>query len=67
MTDAELLALTALTNQETILMDGENAQRTSLGQSQAYVSDWWGYYHALLHKEMDRRGLIPTEKTVTHD
>lgn len=62
MTEAELIALAALTNQETMLMEGENAQRTSLGQSQAYVSDSWGYYHTLLHKEMGRRGLIPIEE-----
>ena len=65
MTEAELIALAALTNQETILMEGENAQRTHQGHSQAYVFDSWGYYHTLLQKEMDSRGLIPTEGRTT--
>ena len=60
MTEAELMALVALTQQETILMAGENAQREHLGQSMAYVTDSWGPYHKALHDEMERRfpGLL---------
>ncbi len=58
MNDVELAALTSLVEQETVLMEGENALRANQGFSPAYGYDGWGYYHGILHTELEDRKLF---------
>ncbi len=58
MTDVELAALTALVEQETVLMAGENALRERHNNSPAYGADGWGVYHRHLHIELENRKLF---------
>jgi hypothetical protein len=56
MTDAELLALTALVNQETIIMAAENKDREMNNYAMAYVN--YGDYCNKLIEELQKRGTI---------
>lgn len=55
MTEAELMALVALTQQETVLMASANLLREQQGYSPMYGDDNWGPYHKMLHDEMAQR------------
>jgi hypothetical protein len=56
MSDAELIALAALANAETVLMAGDNQQREKDGYAPAW-RDGCGFMHftTLLYDEMWRR------------
>lgn len=57
MTDAELLALTAIVNQETQVMGNANADRLRDNFALAYAG--YGDYFLILERELKERGLIP--------
>jgi hypothetical protein len=60
MTEAELIALSALANIEAVIMDGENKAREMNGYSPAW-SAGCGYMEAgtALRDELHKRGLLP--------
>ena len=58
MTEAELMALAALVQQETILMEGENQARAHRGEHPAFTDDGWGYYSGFLTKELIKRKVV---------
>ncbi len=58
MNETELAALTALVEQETLLMAGENATRLVGDFSPTYAGDNFQSYAVALHKELERRGVL---------
>lgn len=56
MSDPELIALTALVNQETLIMDAANNERKANGYAMAYTD--YGDYYLLLENELQERGII---------
>jgi hypothetical protein len=56
MTDAELIALAALVNEETQILDNENKDRLRNGYSPLLYR---GEYNLLLEKELRDRKVIP--------
>lgn len=56
MTDEELLALTALANQETTIINSVNQDRLRNNFALAY--DDYGHYFYLLEQELKRRGIV---------
>ena len=56
MSDAELIALAAVVNQQTVLMDATNRFRERNGNGVAYTDDQYTHEWWKLVAELERRG-----------
>ncbi|MFA5572558.1 MAG: hypothetical protein WDA42_05580 [Candidatus Bathyarchaeia archaeon] len=56
MLDSELIALTALVNQETLIMAAENKEREMNNYAMAYIN--YGDYCNKLIEALQERGII---------
>jgi len=60
LTDAELIALSAIVNLESVQMAGDNQQRAHQGYAPAHVTDTGrGVAGEKLYDELFKRGILP--------